>query len=216
MVILMFLMLLTTVTGQEPLPQPHLDILCQSFGERRVRCAPAGQQYTWTLNSTVINSTDAYMSDPSDVIILKGHMTGNLTCVISMGSGEQFTTAWLPVCEQSDYSKQVCDDREKKPDQLCVNSRIVLLGCGTLAVLVTLILALCCLRIALDTKLKSLPEDQPIYTEIDFETQEENKARSGIQDMAVMYAKVRKGSNDRQPEGQRDTSNLDFCMYGHD
>ncbi|KAL6469634.1 hypothetical protein MHYP_G00207530 [Metynnis hypsauchen] len=228
MVILMFLVLLTAVTVQELLPQPHLDILCQCFGERRVQCSPAGQKYRWTLNSTEINSTVAYMSDPGDVIILKGHVIGNLTCSISYEMGSNFTTAWLPVCKPS--SKQACVDGDKKPDhcstgipgstvqndQLCVNSKIFLLVCGALAVLVTLILALCCLRIALDTKSKPLPEDQPVYAEIDFENQGQEKAWSGIQEMTAMYADVRKGYNDQQDEGQTDTSNLNFSMYGHD
>ncbi|KAL7854266.1 hypothetical protein AOLI_G00211100 [Acnodon oligacanthus] len=213
-----------TLKIHEPLPQTHLDILCQSSGERRVQCTPAGQKYRWTLNSAELNSTVAYMSDPGDVIILKGHVTGNLTCIISNEVGGNFASAWLPVCRQSDDSKQVCVDEEKKPghraadipDQLCVNSRIFLLVCGALAVFVTLILALCCLRIALDTKSKSLPEDQPIYTEMEFENQGKEKAWSEIQEMTGIYAEVTTGRNAQQPEGQRDTSNVNLCTYGYD
>ncbi|XP_036444571.1 uncharacterized protein LOC118820370 [Colossoma macropomum] len=217
-----------TLKIHEPLPKPHLDILCQSFGERRVQCTPAGQNYRWTLNSTEINSTVAYMSDPADVIILKGHVIGNLTCTVYDKVDRDFTTARLPVCKWCNYSKQVCADGEENPgpnrildttvqkDQFCVNYTIFLLACGALAVLVTLTLALCCLRIALDTTSGSLPDDQPVYSEIEFKSKEEKKEWSEMQRKTAMYAEVRKGYNDQQPEGQRDTSNQNFSMYSHD
>ncbi|XP_076843114.1 uncharacterized protein LOC143487813 isoform X2 [Brachyhypopomus gauderio] len=197
---------------QEQVMGARLQVVCQQSGEWRAQCSPPGHSYAWFLNGSVLDQSLAYVGHPGDVIILKNHVSGHLTCFCSTHGGSSWSnaTAVLKACTQPLIHH--CAGGEGwgpghgpphntvQKDLLCVDIRIFLLAGGATVTVLTLAVAIICLKVAAQKKPQPpelLPIDKVVNTK-------KKKRRREKKSQEVTYSEVHKMEvKEEQPTGSQ-------------
>ncbi|XP_076143264.1 uncharacterized protein LOC143125565 isoform X3 [Alosa pseudoharengus] len=88
------------LTIEAPVSDMDLSISCSANGERSVRCSSNGDsiQYSWSLDGRPLGETDADVSSDNQTLLLRGDVTGQLTCSVRNHVSSTHTTPLLFGC----------------------------------------------------------------------------------------------------------------------
>ncbi|XP_041916872.1 uncharacterized protein LOC121681287 isoform X2 [Alosa sapidissima] len=88
------------LTIEAPLSDVDLSISCSANGERSVRCSSNGDspQFSWSLNGRPLGEADADVSSDNQTLLLRGDVTGQLTCSVRNHVSSTHTTPLLFGC----------------------------------------------------------------------------------------------------------------------
>ncbi|XP_064181591.1 uncharacterized protein LOC135249865 isoform X23 [Anguilla rostrata] len=89
-----------SLTIQDPVSPPALSQLCLSHGEIRASCSSTGEdpQYSWTLDDRPLDGGVAFLSNETQTLILRGNLSGSITCTASNRVSSERTTQELHKC----------------------------------------------------------------------------------------------------------------------
>ncbi|XP_076144238.1 uncharacterized protein LOC143126207 isoform X4 [Alosa pseudoharengus] len=93
------------LTIEAPVSDVDLSISCSANGERRnVSCSSNGEspQYSWSLDGRPLGEADADLSSDNQTLLLRGNVTGQLTCSVRNHVSSTHTTRLIELCSESD------------------------------------------------------------------------------------------------------------------
>ncbi|XP_048119649.1 uncharacterized protein LOC125307638 [Alosa alosa] len=93
---------------EAPVSDVDLSISCSANGERSVRCSSNGDspQYSWSLDGRPLGEADADLSSDNQTLLLRGDVTGQLTCSVRNHVSSTHTTRLMELCSGLD---SMCD-----------------------------------------------------------------------------------------------------------
>ncbi|XP_041916855.1 uncharacterized protein LOC121681278 isoform X2 [Alosa sapidissima] len=85
---------------EAPVSGVDLSISCSANGERSVRCSSNGDspQYSWSLDGRPLGEADADLSSDNQPLLLRGNVTGQLTCSVRNHVSSKHTTRLMELC----------------------------------------------------------------------------------------------------------------------
>ncbi|KAG5270225.1 hypothetical protein AALO_G00190170 [Alosa alosa] len=88
------------LTIEAPVSSVDLSISSSANGERSVRCSSTGDspQYSWSLDGRPLGEADADLSSDNQTILLRGDVTGQLTCSVRNHVSSTHTTRLMDLC----------------------------------------------------------------------------------------------------------------------
>ncbi|XP_062405973.1 uncharacterized protein LOC134096235 [Sardina pilchardus] len=92
------------LTIEAPVSDVDLSINCSANGERSVKCSSNGDspQYSWSLDGRSLGEADADLSSDNQTLLLRGNVTGQLTCSVSNHVSSTHTTRLMELCSESE------------------------------------------------------------------------------------------------------------------
>ncbi|KAG5270234.1 hypothetical protein AALO_G00190260 [Alosa alosa] len=83
-----------------PVSGVDLSISCSANGERSLRCSSNGDspQYSWSLDGRPLGEADADLSSDNQPLLLRGNVTGQLTCSVRNHVSSKHTTRLMELC----------------------------------------------------------------------------------------------------------------------
>ncbi|KAG9339827.1 hypothetical protein JZ751_022505 [Albula glossodonta] len=100
---------LLNLSSPAPVSKPVLSQLCLPHGELRVSCSSEGDvsEYSWTLGSTPLNRSVAYLNDKTNVVILRKNISGDLTCTARNNISQSARTIQLSTCPDHNKTQEL-------------------------------------------------------------------------------------------------------------
>ncbi|XP_062405091.1 hepatic and glial cell adhesion molecule-like [Sardina pilchardus] len=88
------------LTIEAPVSYVNLSISCSANGERRVMCSSNGDspQYSWSLDGRPLDDAAADLSSDNQTLLLRGDVTGQLTCSVRNHVSSTHTTRLMELC----------------------------------------------------------------------------------------------------------------------
>ncbi|XP_041916851.1 uncharacterized protein LOC121681276 isoform X2 [Alosa sapidissima] len=88
------------LTIEAPVSDVDMLINCSANGERSVRCSSNGEspQYSWSLDGRPLGEADADLSSDNQKLLLRGDVTGQLTCSVRNHVSSTHTTRLMEFC----------------------------------------------------------------------------------------------------------------------
>ncbi|XP_076143273.1 junctional adhesion molecule A-like isoform X1 [Alosa pseudoharengus] len=88
------------LTIEAPVSSVDLSISSSANGERSVMCSSNGDspQYSWSLDGRPLGETDADLSSDNQTLLLRGDVTGQLTCSVRNHVSSTHTTRLMELC----------------------------------------------------------------------------------------------------------------------
>ncbi|XP_076143269.1 uncharacterized protein LOC143125567 isoform X2 [Alosa pseudoharengus] len=88
------------LTIEAPVSDVDLSISCSANGEWSVRCSSNGDspQFSWSLDGRPLGEADADLSSDNQTLLLRGDVTGQLTCSVRNHVSSTHTTRLMELC----------------------------------------------------------------------------------------------------------------------
>ncbi|XP_076144235.1 uncharacterized protein LOC143126207 isoform X2 [Alosa pseudoharengus] len=114
------------LTIEAPVSDVDLSISCSANGERRnVSCSSNGEspQYSWSLDGRPLGEADADLSSDNQTLLLRGNVTGQLTCSVRNHVSSTHTTRLIELCSANHTLPSAHTERpvsESDPPHNCI------------------------------------------------------------------------------------------------
>ncbi|XP_048119650.1 uncharacterized protein LOC125307639 [Alosa alosa] len=196
---------------EAPVSGVDLSISCSANGERSLRCSSNGDspQYSWSLDGRPLGEADADLSSDNQPLLLRGNVTGQLTCSVRNHVSSKHTTRLMELCYGASTTVSVTPANHTLPS--AHTERPV----SVIYVSSFLVFILVCLCVAAwmfyiwrkrrntHTPVKEDPDDV-VYVKVTSNTRRSDM--QGVEAQEVVYSDVATGEQEEQMQEQEASS----------
>ncbi|XP_076143296.1 uncharacterized protein LOC143125578 isoform X2 [Alosa pseudoharengus] len=188
------------LTIEAPVSGVDLSISCSANGERSVRCSSNGDspQYSWSLDGRPLGEADADLSSDNQTLLLRGNVTGQLTCSVRNHVSSTHTTRLMELCYGASTTVSVTPANHTLPSD---HTERPFSETAVIYVSSFLVFILVCLCVAAwmfyvwkkrrntNTPVKEDPDDV-VYVEVTSNTRGRRSDMQGVEAQEVVYSDV--------------------------
>ncbi|XP_062405406.1 uncharacterized protein LOC134095750 isoform X2 [Sardina pilchardus] len=186
------------LTIEAPVSDVDLSITCSANGERSIKCSSNGDspQYSWSLDGRPLDEADADLSSDDQTLLLRGNVTGQLTCSVSNHVSSTHTTRLMELCSGASTTVSVTPTNHPLPsaptESPASGTTVMYVSCFLVLILVCLCVAVWIFyswrrRRNAHTPVKPEDPDDVMYIEV---TSNARGRRSEMHAQDVVYSDV--------------------------